>query len=57
MHKDTPASRYAHALKPVEIGATRGQEHREVLERALGHREGLYAATGVDGRHEPLVVG
>ena len=54
---DSPASRHARATKPVEIGATRGQEHYEVLERALGRHEGLCAATGVDARHEPLVVG
>lgn len=40
----------------VEIGATRGKRHDEVLTDALGREDGLRVATGMPHREEPVLV-
>lgn len=40
----------------VEVGATRGKRHDEVLTDALGREDGLRVATGMPQREDPVVI-
>ena len=55
MPTKTPSERYGAADRDVEIGATSGASHTDLLMRQLGHDEGLSLATGVSYQ-KPLVV-